>query len=445
LPLPIIAIVGRPNVGKSTLFNRLAGRRVAIVSDVPGTTRDRVSVDAELLGRRFIVVDTGGLEDAPAATTAGTPAELWRHVREQAERAVDEADGVVLVVDAATGLLDADKEAADLVRRSRKPAVVAVNKSDTPARGLAAAEFYVLGAGEPVPVSAYHGTGIGDLMELLFAKLAQQAAEAEAPHVPRVAIIGRPNVGKSALFNALLGVERAIVSPMAGTTRDSIDTTVTFPEGELTFIDTAGLRRRGKVEDPLEKYSALRTLHAIERCHIAVIVLDVQEFVSEQDAHVGGYVQEASRGVVVVVNKWDLASRLGTGQEQAVEEVRRGFNFLAEPPVLFTSALTGRGVGTLAGAVFDVYREFSMEIPQDALSKALADAVAKRQPPTRGTRRVKLGAITQSGVRPPTLRIRTNEPELIHFSYRRYLLNSFRKSFGLTGSPVKLEFTTGEV
>jgi GTP-binding protein len=431
-------------VGKSTLFNRLAGRRIAIVSDVPGTTRDRVSIDAEWLGRRFMLVDTGGIEESPGPTTAGTPAELWRHVREQTQRALEQADGVVLVVDATTGLVPQDKDAAEMVRRSGKPCVIAVNKADTPQRSQAAPEFYALGLGEPFAISAYHGIDVGDAIEALLAKVSSRAEEAEAGHVPRVAIVGRPNVGKSALFNALTGQERAIVSPVPGTTRDSVDTLVKYGGRDLVFIDTAGLRRRGRVQEDLEKYSALRSLHSIERCHVAILILEVTQFVTDQDTHVAGYVDQAGRAAVIVVNKWDLASKTGVSQAEAISRVRDRFKFMPDVPVLFTSATTGRGVEKIPLAVFRVYEEFTRELPQIELSAALADAVSRRPPPLVHNRRVRISEVSQTRRAPPTLTFRTNGPELIHFSYRRYLENRLREAFGFTGSPMKLEFVSEE-
>ncbi len=442
MPLPLIAIVGRPNVGKSTLFNRLAGRRIAIVSDVPGTTRDRVSVDATWRDRRFIVVDTGGFVDSPSGSAEGTPAVLWEHVQAQAQRALDLADGVVLVVDAVTGLVPPDTDAADLVRRSGKPWVVAVNKADNPARAQAVHDFHRLGGGPPLPVSAYHGEGIDDLLAALMDRVPRREEEADDLVTPRVAIVGRPNVGKSALYNAIVGEERSIVSPMPGTTRDPIDTRVRYGDRDITFIDTAGLRRPGKSSQGLEKFSALRTLQSIERCHVAVVLLDGSEFVTEHDAHVAGYVDQAGRAAVIVVNKWDLARKADVSQTSAIEQVRDRFKFLPVAPVLFTTAITGYGVEQVMSTVFQVYDEFTSTLPQEELNKALAAAVSARPPPPKGVKRVRITGIRQVRTAPPTLALATNAPELIHFSYRRYLQNRFRETFGFTGSPLRLEFTS---
>ncbi len=442
MTIPVIAIVGRPNTGKSTLFNRLAGRRTAIVSDVAGTTRDRVSVDAEWLGRRYILVDTGGIEDKPSTSLRGTPIELWAHVRQQAVRAIEQADAVIFVVDATTGLMPQDRDAAEIVRRAGKPAVVAVNKSDTPARALAFPEFYPLGLGEPIAVSAYHGIGAGDLVEALFARLPPQVEELEEARTPRVAIVGRPNVGKSALFNSLTGEERAIVSPIPGTTRDSIDTKVRFGDRDFVFIDTAGLRKRGKISEDLEKYSVLRSLQSIERCHVAVLVLDATEFVTEQDTHVGGFIDEAIRAVVIVVNKWDLGRKAGIPEGDATELIRQRFKFFPTAHVLFTSALTGKGIEKIPPAVLQAYDEFTREFDKAEVNTVLAEAVAHRAPPQKGVRKFRISAVTQTRRAPPTLTLRTSSPELIHFSYRRYLENRYREHFGFTGSPIKLEFVS---
>ncbi len=441
MSLPIIAIVGRPNVGKSTLFNRLAGRRTAIVSDVPGTTRDRVSIDAEWRDRKFIIVDTGGIEDKPALSSKGTPPLLWESVREQAKRALAEADGIILVVDAMTGIMPDDREAADLVRRTGKPSVIAVNKADVPAREAAVHEFHALGAGEPFPTSAYHGGGIDDLMLALLSELPVRDEEVESSSTPRVAIVGRPNVGKSAIYNSIIGSERAIVSPLPGTTRDSIDTRVDYQGQELTFIDTAGLRRRGQVgSEELEKYSGLRSLQSIQRCHVALLVMDCGEFPTLQDTHIGGFVDDANRAAVIIVNKWDFAREMHLTEEDAIATIRERFKFLPTAPVLFTCALTGRGVDKIPAKVLEVYEEFTRTLPPESVSRVLADAMAFRAPPSKPGRRVRISQATQTRIGPPTIVLRASHPELIHFSYRRYLENRFRAAFGFTGSPLKLEF-----
>jgi len=432
MAIPIIAIVGRSNVGKSTLFNRLAGRRIAVVSDVPGTTRDRVSGDASWGDRRFILVDTGGLE--PVSEDA-----LLRDVRAQAERALADADAVILVVDAAEGLTPADTDAADLVRRSAKPTVLAVNKADNPAREQAAGEFYPLGLGDPIPVSAYHGVGVADVMDALLERFPFEPEPDEDEGAIRIAIAGRPNVGKSALFNAIAGEERAIVNAVPGTTRDAVDVRARYAGRDLLFIDTAGLRRRGRAERGIEKYSVLRTFQAIERAHVVLLVMDAAEFATAQDAHVAGFVTEAARGAVIVVNKWDLAPGLELTEEEATERIRERFKFLYEAPVHFTSALRGQGIeGTLESAA-RVYDEFTKLVAARDLRRVILDAMAEHPAPSQGRLRVRLNRVTQVSTGPPSIHLHMNHAHLIHFSYRRYLENRLRTAFGFDGAPIRLE------
>lgn len=431
--LPVIAIVGRPNVGKSTLYNRLAGRRMAIVSDIPGTTRDRVSIDAEWNGIRFLLVDTGGIEDRPGDL-------LWQDVRAQTARALADADAVILVVDAAAGISPGDSEAADLVRRAGKPYVLAANKGDNPMREIAATEFYQLGAGDPISISAYHDRGIYDLMERLFQLLPVEPGGEDPSGSIRVALIGRPNVGKSALFNALTGEERAIVSPIPGTTRDSIDSQFEFEGHDLTFLDTAGLRRRGKADEELEKYSVIRTIGAIERSHVCVLILDATELITAQDTHIGGYINEASRAAIIVVNKWDLARQLKLDQKMVTAGVDARFKFFPGVPLLFTSALTGDGVEQVPRAVLDVWAQFSKQLGRDELSKAVFEAIGNNPPPTQGTVRPRIFRVKQTRTSPPTFEFSSRHPELIHFSYRRYLENRLRDAFSFAGSPIRMQF-----
>ena len=431
--LPVIVIVGRPNVGKSTLYNRLAGRRMAIVSDIPGTTRDRVSMDAQWDGRRFLLVDTGGIEDRPGDL-------LWQDVRAQTARALNDADAVILVVDVAAGMSPGDSEAADLVRRAGKPYVLAANKADNLNREVAASEFYELGAGDPIAISAYHERGISDLMERLFEALPVEPGGDDSPTSIRVALIGRPNVGKSALFNALTGEERAIVSPIPGTTRDSIDSRFEYRGHDLTFLDTAGLRRRGKPDEELEKYSVIRSIGAIERSHVCVLMLDASELATAQDTHIGGFVDEAARAAIIVVNKWDLARRHQLAREPVTIAVRDRFKFLPGAPVLFTSALTGAGVEQVPKSVLDVWEQFNKSPGKDELSKVVFEAVGKNPPPTQGTERPRIYRVAQTRVAPPTFQFSCRYPELIHFSYRRYLENRLRDAFGFAGSPLRMQF-----
>ncbi len=432
MAIPIIAIVGRSNVGKSTLFNRLAGQRIAVVSDVPGTTRDRVSGDASWNDRRFILVDTGGLEPL-------TEDPLLRDVRTQAERALAGADAVILVADATQGLTPADTDAADLVRRSAKPTVVAVNKADNPEREQAAPEFHALGLGDPVPLSAYHGVGVDDLMVALFDTFPFEPEPDEEEGAIRIAIAGRPNVGKSALFNAIAGEERAIVNPTPGTTRDAVDFRARYGDRDLVFIDTAGLRRRGKAEQGIEKYSVLRTLQAIERAHVVLMVMDATEFVTAQDAHVAGFVDDAWRGAVAVVNKWDLAPGLGLTESEATERIREKFKFLPGVPVRLTSALRGEGLQAILETAGAVYDEFTRRMPSREIRRVIIEAMAEHPAPSRGRRGPRLNRAIQVGTAPPAVTLHMERPYLIHFSYRRYLENRLREAFKLQGAPIKLE------
>ncbi len=433
--LPIVAIVGRPNVGKSTLYNRLAGRRMAIVSDVPGTTRDRISMDAEWNGKRFLLVDTGGIEDRPGDL-------LWEDVRAQTAQALEDADAVILVVDAAEGISPGDREAADLVRRSNKPYVLAANKADNLNREVAAAEFYQLSSLDPVPISAYHERGISDLMEKLFEVMPVEPAEDEASGSIRIAIAGRPNVGKSALFNALTGEERAIVSPIPGTTRDSIDSRFSYDGHDLTFLDTAGLRRRGKAEEGIEKYSVIRTIGAIERSHICLLLLDATELATAQDTHIGGFIDEAYRAAIIVVNKWDLAKQHELDRDSATATVRSRFKFFPDVPVMFTSALTGAGIDRIPDVVVSVWEQFSRRLRREELSRTMFDAIGMNPPPSQGSTRPRIFRVQQTRTAPPTFEFSSRHPELIHFSYRRYLENRLREAFGFKGSPVRMQFVS---
>ncbi len=406
---------------------------MAIVSDVPGTTRDRVSMDAEWNGKRFLLVDTGGIEDRPSDL-------LWEDVRAQTARALADADAVILVVDAAAGISPGDREAADLVRRSGKPYVLAANKADNPDREFAAAEFYQLSSADPIPISAYHERGITDLMESLFEILPVNPVVKETSGSIRVALVGRPNVGKSALFNAITGDERAIVSPIPGTTRDSIDSRFTFDGHDLTFLDTAGLRRRGKAEEGIEKYSVIRTVGAIERSHVCVLLLDATELATAQDTHIGGFIDEAARGVVVVINKWDLAREHELDRDLARATVESRFKFFPGVPVLFTSAIQGRGVPKVLETVVSVWNEFSKRLKREELSRTIFDAIGANPPPSQGTVRPRIFRVSQTKVAPPTFEFSSRHPELVHFSYRRYLENRLRDAFGFTGSPIRMQF-----
>jgi len=432
MAIPIIAIVGRTNVGKSTLFNRLAGRRIAVVSDEPGTTRDRVSGDASWGDRRFILVDTGGLEPVLGDS-------LRRDVRAQAERALADADAVILVANAAEGLTPSDIDAADLVRRSMRPAVLAVNKADNLAREQGLGEFYSLGMDEPVPVSAYHGSGMADLMDALIERFPFDPEPELDTGALHIAIAGRPNVGKSALFNAFVGEERAIVNPTPGTTRDAVDVRGRYAGRDVLFIDTAGLRRRGRADLGIEKYSILRTLQAIERAHVVLLVVDAAEFVTAQDTHVAGFVRDAARAAVIVVNKWDLAAELGLSEEEATTKIRERFRFLYDAPIRFTSALRREGIEGVLESAGKVYEEFVKLVPSRDIRRVILDAMVQHPVPSQGRQRVRLNRAVQVSAGPPTIELHMEHARLVHFSYRRYLENCLRAAFGFEGAPVRLE------
>jgi GTP-binding protein len=434
MALPVVVIIGRPNVGKSTLFNRLAGRRIAIVSDIPGTTRDRVSIDAQWGRHRYLVVDTAGVEDRPHDQI------MWEDIRAQVEVALNQADAIIFTVDVNEGVTDADEDAADMVRRTGKKVVLAVNKSDTLSREDMIHEFYSLGLGDPHPISAYHDTGIGDLMQSVFEQLPPFEDEPIGKNSIRVAIAGRPNAGKSALFNQLTGEERAIVSPVPGTTRDTVDSLFDYEGTRITFLDTAGLRKRGKADPGIEKYSAIRTIGAIERCYVAVLVLDATEFVTSQDTHIGGYIDDAKRAAIVVVNKWDLSKELGLTMAEAEAEIRNRFKFIPNVPIVFTSALTGWGVDKLLPTLLEVYGEFSKQMPRAEVSRVIFDAMGENPMPGIGTRRPRIFRCIQTRTSPPTFEFSARNPELIHFSYRRYLENQLRDRFGFVGSPLRMNF-----
>lgn len=449
MPPPIVALVGRPNVGKSTLFNRIIGQRQAIVEDLPGTTRDRLYGDAEWNGVPFTVVDTGGLEivesqkqRAPrdqvaplAVASAGFVAEIRHH----AEIAIEEADVIILLVDVLDGLTPADEDVAEVLRRTSKPVLVAANKADNPARQQAAFEFYALGLGEVYAISALHGLGIGDLLDEVAAVL-PVVEEVEEPDAIKIALVGRPNVGKSSLLNKLLGQERAIVSDIPGTTRDSTDTYLTWEGQAMLLIDTAGIRRRGKVERGLEKFSVLRSMKAIARADVVLLLVDAQDLVTAQDAHVAGYILEEKRSVVVLVNKWDLVEKDTYTMEAYTKQVRSALQFLDYVPVLFVSALTGQRVNKVLPLAYEVYQERQVRITTGELNRLVEDVVVRHPPPHKGNRRVKFFYATQASVDPPTFVFFVNEPELVHFSYQRYIENQIRRHHSFIGTPLKLVF-----
>ena len=429
---PLIAIVGRPNVGKSHLFNKLAGRRISIVEDTPGVTRDRLYADAEWRGRTFTMVDTGGIEPT-------TDNEMLLFMREQARIAIDTADVIVLVTDIRTGVTAADMDVANMLLKARKNVVLAVNKMDSVGPvDPDFYEFYNLGLGEPIPVSAVHGHGTGDLLDACFAYFPPEDEEAEDEDLIKVAIIGRPNVGKSSLTNRILGEERVIVSEVAGTTRDAVDSWFENDKGRYLFIDTAGLRKKSRVDDRVEKFSAMRSRDAVERSDVCLILLDARDGVTEQDTKVAGLAHESGKASILVVNKWDLVDKDTKTMDRQREEIRRDLSFMPYAPVVFISALTGQRVPRLFELINYVNDQSVMRIPTGTLNSLLADAMARVQPPTDKGRRLKLYYMTQTGVRPPTFIIFVNDRELFHFSYQRYIENQLRATFGLEGTPIRL-------
>jgi GTPase len=435
---PIVAIVGRPNVGKSTLFNRLVGERRAIVEDMPGTTRDRVYGTTDWGGIEFTVIDTGGLQDDGEIATESLT-EIARNTRNQAQAAIDEADAIVLIVDAKHGITSGDHEVADMLRRAHKPTILAANKAESAERRDGAVEFYELGLGDPIPISAYHGTGTGDLLDKIVEALPEAEIE-EDLEGPRIAIVGRPNVGKSRLVNSLLGQERSIVSDVPGTTRDSIDTQIAWAGQPVTLIDTAGIRRRGRVEQGVEQFSVIRSMRAIDRSDVVLLVIDATEEFTAQDLHIAGYVEEQKKGIVVVVNKWDLIEKDAKTMDEYRERAALQLDFVPYAPLVFVSAKFGQRVNQVLDTALMVVAERQKRVPTSALNTVLRESVASHPPPSRPGKWLKFYYATQADVAPPTFVFFCNDPAQIHFSYRRYLENRLRDTFGFTGSPIRLSF-----
>ena len=429
---PLIAIVGRPNVGKSMLFNKLIGKRLSIVEDTPGVTRDRIYGESEWAGRKFRLVDTGGIEP-------NTDNQILAFMREQAQIAIDNADVIIFVTDIKTGLTASDQEVAGMLQRSRKPIVLAVNKMDsTGTIDPAFYEFYNLGLGDPVAISAVHGHGTGDLLDACFQYLPPDDGVEEDSDVVQVAIIGKPNVGKSSLTNKILGEQRVIVSNVAGTTRDAIDSYFENSCGKYNFIDTAGMRKKSKVDDTIEKYSVLRATMAIERSDVCLILIDAQDGVTEQDTKVAGLAHDAGKACIIVVNKWDLVEKDGKTMDRMREDIRRDLSYMPYAPILFISALTGQRVNRLFELINYVNDQAAVRITTGMLNSVLADAQTRVQPPTDKGRRLKIYYMTQVGVKPPHFVIFCNDKKLFHFSYQRYLENQIRSVFGLEGTPIHI-------
>ena len=429
---PLVAIVGRPNVGKSMLFNRLVGQRLSIVEDTPGVTRDRLYAECEWCGRKFDIVDTGGIEPM-------TDSEILLFMREQAQIVINAADVIVLVTDIRTGVTAADKDVANMLLRSRKPVVLAVNKADsTGAEDPALYEFYSLGLGDPIAVSAVHGHGTGDLLDECVRYFPEAEEEDEEPDYVKVAVIGKPNVGKSSLINRILGEKRLIVSNVAGTTRDAVDTLFENETGKFMFIDTAGIRRKSKVDERIEKFSVMRAQLAIERADVCLIMIDARDGVTEQDTKIAGLAHEAGKASIIVVNKWDLVDKETGTMEKMRKDIMRDLSFMSYAPIVFISAMTGQRTDRLFELINFANDQSHMRITTGMLNNVLADAQARVQPPTDKGRRLKIYYMTQTGICPPNFVIFCNSRELFHFSYQRYIENQIRAVFGLEGTPIRI-------
>lgn len=456
--IPVVALVGRPNVGKSTLFNRLAGERLAVVDEVPGTTRDRLHTRADWAGMEFIVVDTGGIDPTNVRIAEGREPlsigskEFIQEIRTQAEVAIKDADAVLMLVDIENGITPADEEVAKILRRNQKevngefapPVLLVVNKCDNKERRSQAYEFYAMGLGEIYPISAQHGQGTGDMLDALVNALKltehDMMGDDEEDDSVKIAIVGKPNAGKSSLLNKLLGQDRAIVSPIAGTTRDAVDEYITYNDVPITLIDTAGIRRRGKVEPGVEKYSVLRAMRAIERADVALLVVDAETGITNQDAHIAGFILEAWKSVVVVVNKWDAIKKDTHTINEYTEHVRAALNFLDYVPIMYISALTGQRVDKVLPMALQVQEERLARLTTGEINRVLQKAMLHHAPPSKNGRQLKIFYGTQVRSDPPTFLIFVNDHKLVHFTYKRFLENQFRLAYGFLGTPIRLVF-----
>ncbi|HSU80733.1 MAG TPA: ribosome biogenesis GTPase Der [Candidatus Angelobacter sp.] len=427
---PVVAIVGRPNVGKSTIFNRIVGERMAIVEDIPGVTRDRLYGNGDWLGWYFHIIDTGGIDlgDEP----------LLVQMREQAHLAIEEADVILFICDGQDGITGADEEVAQMLYRSKKPVVLGVNKIDNPERRPNVYDFYSLGFGEPIGISGAHGVGIGDLLDQVVAHFPQVEEDEYDESTIRFSLIGRPNVGKSSLVNAILGRERVIVSDIAGTTRDAIDTPFQRNDREYVIVDTAGMRKRGKIYEKTEKYSVLRAQRAIERSDVVLVVLDGEEGIIEQDKKVAGYAHEAGRAIVIVVNKWDAVEKDDKTMDVFKQKIRDHFQYLSYAPIVFVSAKTKQKLHQLLPVIDQVAENHSMRVQTSHLNDVISDAIAMTPPPSDKGNRLKIYYATQVSVKPPAFVFFVNDPELVHFSYQRFLENRIRDTFGFIGTPIRI-------
>lgn len=427
---PVVAIVGRPNVGKSTIFNRIVGERVSIVEDIPGVTRDRIYSSADWLTHEFNIIDTGGIDlrDEP----------FLEQIRQQAEIAMDEADVIIFLVNGRDGVTAQDEQVAKILYRTKKPVILAVNKIDNPDMRHMIYDFYTLGAGEPFPISGSHGLGLGDLLDEVAKNFPKEDEEEYPENVIKFSLIGRPNVGKSSLVNSFLGEERVIVSEVAGTTRDAIDTQYTYGDQPYVIIDTAGMRKKGKVYETTEKYSVLRALRAIERSDVVLVVLNAEEGIQEQDKKIAGYAHEAGKAIVIIVNKWDAIEKDEKTMNVMTRKIREHFLFLDYAPIMFVSAISGKRVHNILEVVNKVNDNHSRRIQSSILNEVIEDAVAMNPAPSDKGRRLRLYYATQVAIQPPTFVVFVNEPELMHFSYERFLQNRIRESFDFEGTPLRL-------
>ena len=428
---PVVAIVGRPNVGKSTLFNRLIGKPIAIVSEIPGTTRDRIALDVPWKNFSMLLVDTGGIEVIPTS-------DIWEKVRAQVETAIEEADAIIFLVDIMEGITPSDRDIAQTLRKKKKSIILAVNKVDNFKREDMLAEFYQLGLGEPLPISAYHNLGIRDLLSQIDDLLGNSLESEEIEGQMRLAIVGRPNVGKSMLLNSIVGNERSIVSDMPGTTRDSIDVSFSYNETPITLVDTAGVRRRGRIDAGIEKFSVLRSMRNIQNSDVCILVTDVSELIASQDTHIAGYILDSFKGVIVVINKWDLVDQ-NIDKEALIQEIQGRLKFIPYAPICFTSAMEGTGVQKVVETAITVYNEGKKMTTRGALERTLQNALSLHMPAS--SKGLKIYRIYQRSTNPPTFVIFVNNPSLVHFSYKRYLENQIRAAFGFMGNPINLIFS----
>ena len=431
--LPVISIIGRPNVGKSTLFNRLLGQRTSIISQVPGTTRDRISSKTNWGEKQFVLTDCGGLVDNPEDLMADL-------VNDQVTAAINQSDVVIMLVDSNDGITPGDLLVADVVRKIKANVIVAANKSDNEERIQLSHVFNELGLGEPIQISAYHNLGIESLMSKIVSLFPPEQKTESDETICNLSIVGRPNVGKSMLLNSISGAKRSIVSPIAGTTRDTIDTLVTYKDSNILILDTAGIRRRGKISHGIEKYSMLRTQNAISKSDVSILMLDISEIGTNQDSHIAGYITESLKGIVIAVNKWDLSAQYGITEESATKVLKRNFRFLHHAPICFISAMNNTGTDNLMTTSVNVFNEYKKIVPNLDLKYVIMNSVSEHQPSTSGRKAVKVYGVKQVSTKPPSFVLYVNNPEEIHFSYKRYLENALRNEFGFEGSPLLLDF-----